>query len=84
MSNLGPVLGKFRSFFDAIGGQANSGIVQFEQRFAAITADGKITASELLGLIGLGNIPTLPQVKIQDLQTTFNQLGDIYNGLVVT
>lgn len=84
MSNLGPVLGKFRSFFDTIGGQANSDIAQFEQRFAAITADGKITASELLGLIGLGNIPTLPQVKIQDLQTTFNQLGDIYNGLVVT
>lgn len=84
MSNLGPVLGKFRSFFDTIGGQANSDIAQFEQRFAAITADGKITASEILGLLGLGNIPTLPQVKIQDLQTTFNQLGDIYNGLVVT
>lgn len=84
MSSLGPVLGAFRSFFDAIGGQANSGIAEFEQRFAAITADGKITASELLGLVGLGNIPTLPQVKIQDLQTTFNQLGDIYNGLVVT
>lgn len=84
MSNLGPLLGKFRSFFDTIGGQANSDIAQFEQRFAAITADGKITASEILGLLGLGNIPTLPQVKIQDLQTTFNQLGDIYNGLVVT
>ncbi|WP_236743262.1 hypothetical protein [Mycobacteroides franklinii] len=84
MSNLGPVLGKFRSFFDAIGGQANSDLAQFEQRFAAITADGKITASEILGLIGLGNIPTLPQFKIQDLETTFNQLSDIYNGLVVT
>ncbi|PVA66220.1 hypothetical protein DDJ87_08845 [Mycobacteroides abscessus] len=84
MSNLGPVLGKFRSFFDAIGGQANSDIAQFEQRFAAITADGKITASEILGLLGLGNIPTLPQFKVQDLQTTFNQLGDIYNGLIVT
>ncbi|KPG13823.1 hypothetical protein [Mycobacteroides immunogenum] len=84
MSNLGPVLGKFRAFFDAIGGQANSGIAEFEQRFAAITADGKITASEILGLIGLGNIPTLPQIKVEDLQTTFNQLGDIYDGLVVT
>lgn len=84
MSQLGPVLGKFRSFFDAIGGQANSDIAQFEQRFAAITADGKITASEILGLLGLGNIPTLPQFKIQDLETTFNQLSDIYNGLVVT
>ncbi|ANN98208.1 hypothetical protein [Mycobacteroides abscessus] len=84
MSNLGPVLGKFRSFFDTIGGQANSDIAQFEQRFAAITADGKIDASEILGLLGLGNIPTLPQFKVQDLQTTFNQLGDIYNGLVVT
>lgn len=84
MSNLGPVLGKFRSFFDTIGGQANSDIAQFEQRFAAITADGKITVSELLGVIGLGNIPTLPQVKVEDLETTFNQLGDIYDGLVVT
>lgn len=84
MSNLGPVLGKFRAFFDTIGGQANSDIAQFEQRFAAITADGKITASEILGLIGLGNIPTLPQIKVEDLQTTFNQLGDIYDGLVVT
>ncbi|WP_423487883.1 hypothetical protein [Mycobacteroides sp. PCS013] len=84
MSNLGPVLGKFRSFFDTIGGQANSDIAQFEQRFAAITADGKITVSELLGVIGLGNIPTLPQIKVEDLQTTFNQLGDIYDGLVVT
>ncbi|WP_109862121.1 hypothetical protein [Mycobacteroides chelonae] len=84
MSNLGPVLGKFRSFFDTIGGQANSDIAQFEQRFAAITADGKITVSELLGVIGLGNIPTLPQIKVEDLETTFNQLGDIYDGLVVT
>nr|WP_286142217.1 hypothetical protein [Mycobacterium sp. D16Q16] len=84
MSNLGPVLGKFRSFFDTIGGQANSDIAQFEQRFAAITADGKITASEILGLLGLGNIPTLPQIKIEDLSTTFNQLEDIYDGVVVT
>ncbi|MFD6197181.1 hypothetical protein ACFWE3_10805 [Mycobacteriaceae bacterium NPDC060252] len=84
MSNLGPLLGKFRSFFDAIGGQSNSDIAQFEQRFAAITADGKITASEILGLLGLGNIPTLPQIKIEDLSTTFNQLEDIYDGVVVT
>lgn len=65
MSNLGPVLGAFRSFFDAIGGEVNSGISQFEQRFAAITADGKITASEILGLLGLGNIPKLPPAKVE-------------------
>ncbi|OHU02501.1 hypothetical protein BKG71_03440 [Mycobacteroides chelonae] len=87
MSNLGPVLGKFRSFFDAIGGQANSDIDQFEQRFAAITADGKITASEIWGLLGLGNIPTLPQTKVTDLpdlNAQLNQIRDIFAGLVVT
>ncbi|SIH17062.1 bacteriophage membrane protein [Mycobacteroides abscessus subsp. abscessus] len=87
MSNLGPVLGKFRSFFDTIGGQANSDIAQFEQRFAAITADGKITASEIWGLLGLGNIPTLPQTKVTDLpdlNAQLNQIRDIFAGLVVT
>ncbi|SKF91071.1 hypothetical protein [Mycobacteroides abscessus] len=87
MSNLGPVLGKFRSFFDTIGGQANSDIAQFEQRFAAITADGKITASEVWGLLGLGNIPTLPQTKVTDLpdlNAQLNQIRDIFAGLVVT
>ncbi|WP_236743225.1 hypothetical protein [Mycobacteroides franklinii] len=87
MSNLGPVLGKFRSFFDTIGGQANSDIAQFEQRFAAITADGKITASEILGLLGLGNIPTLPQTKVTDLpdiNSWLDQLRHILSGGAIT
>ncbi|MGH3954889.1 MAG: hypothetical protein ACRDTI_12705 [Mycobacterium sp.] len=87
MSNLGPVLGKFRSFFDTIGGQANSDIAQFEQRFAAITADGKITASELWGLIGLGNIPLLPQTKVTDLpdiNSWLDQLRHILSGSAIT
>ncbi|MBE5500474.1 hypothetical protein [Mycobacteroides abscessus] len=79
MSNLGPVLGKFRSFFDAIGGQANSGIVQFEQRFAAITADGKITASEIEGLIQQAQVSGLAII-----QTIINQILDILNGNLVT
>lgn len=79
MSNLGPVLGKFRSFFDAIGGQANSGIVQFEQRFAAITADGKITASEIVGLIQQAQVSGLAI-----MQTVINQILDILNGNIVT
>lgn len=57
MSNLGPLLGKWRSFFDTLGGKANSDIADFEQRFAAITADGKITAEEIIGLLGLGQYP---------------------------
>lgn len=87
MSNLGPVLGKFRSFFDTIGGQANSDIAQFEQRFAAITADGKITASEIWGLLGLGNIPTLPQTKVTDLpdiNSWLDQLRHILSGGAIT
>ncbi|MDM2398175.1 hypothetical protein PP613_03975 [Mycobacteroides abscessus] len=82
MSNLGPLLGKFRSIFDTLGGKANSDIADFEQRFAAITADGKITAEEIIGLLGLGNIPKLPPAKVhspigstdigEDLKDTWN------------
>ncbi|MGC7272814.1 hypothetical protein RA983_20985, partial [Mycobacteroides abscessus subsp. abscessus] len=82
MSNLGPLLGKWRSFFDTLGGKANSDIADFEQRFAAITADGKITAEEIIGLLGLGNIPKLPPAKVhspigstdigEDLKDTWN------------
>lgn len=90
MSNLGPLLGKWRSFFDTIGGQTNSGIAEFEQRFAAITADGKITAEEIIGLLGLGNIPKLPPAKVhspigsadigEDLKDTWNNLWNAVFG----
>ncbi|BAP98791.1 hypothetical protein [Mycobacteroides abscessus] len=90
MSNLGPLLGKWRSFFDTLGGKANSDIADFEQRFAAITADGKITAEEIIGLLGLGNIPKLPPAKVhspigstdigEDLKDTWNNFWNAVFG----
>ncbi|TDZ94834.1 hypothetical protein [Mycobacteroides salmoniphilum] len=80
-------LDRFKEFFDTVAGQVNAEIGDIQNRLAAITADGKIDAAEILGLLGLGNIPLLPQTKVTDLpdlNAQLNQIRDIFGGLVVT
>ncbi|SIJ18800.1 hypothetical protein [Mycobacteroides abscessus] len=80
-------LDRFKEFFDTVAGQVNAEIGDVQNRLAAITADGKIDAAEILGLLGLGNIPLLPQTKVTDLpdlNAQLNQIRDIFAGLVVT
>ncbi|SIM82268.1 hypothetical protein [Mycobacteroides abscessus] len=80
-------LDRFKEFFDTVAGQVNAEIGDIQNRLAAITADGKIDAAEILGLLGLGNIPLLPQTKVTDLpdlNAQLNQIRDIFAGLVVT
>ncbi|SHX73761.1 bacteriophage membrane protein [Mycobacteroides abscessus subsp. abscessus] len=80
-------LDRFKEFFDTVAGQVNAEIGDIQNRLAAITADGKIDAAEILGLLGLGNIPLLPQTKVADLpdlNAQLNQIRDIFAGLVVT
>ncbi|SKY24980.1 bacteriophage membrane protein [Mycobacteroides abscessus subsp. bolletii] len=80
-------LDRFKEFFDTVAGQVNAEIGDVRNRLAAITADGKIDAAEILGLLGLGNIPLLPQTKVTDLpdlNAQLNQIRDIFAGLVVT
>ncbi|MEC4855039.1 hypothetical protein R2325_04695 [Mycobacteroides chelonae] len=80
-------LDRFKEFFDTVAGQVNAEIGDVQNRLTAITADGKIDAAEILGLLGLGNIPLLPQTKVTDLpdlNAQLNQIRDIFAGLVVT
>lgn len=63
-------LDRFKEFFDTVAGQVNAEIGDIQNRLAAITADGKIDAAEILGLLGPGNIPLLPQTKVTDLPTS--------------
>lgn len=80
-------LDRFKEFFDTVAGQVNAEIGDIQNRLTAITADGKIDAAEILGLLGLGNIPLLPQTKVTDLpdlNAQLNQIRDIFAGLVVT
>lgn len=80
-------LDRFKELFDTVAGQVNAEIGDVQNRLAAITADGKIDAAEILGLLGLGNIPLLPQTKVTDLpdlNAQLNQIRDIFAGLVVT
>ncbi|WP_394334194.1 glycine-rich domain-containing protein [Mycobacteroides abscessus] len=79
-----------REMVDAIGGVVNSEAANIEARLQAITADGKITASEILGLLGLGNIPKLPTAKVhspigsadigEDLKDTWNNFWNAVFG----
>lgn len=79
-----------REMVDAIGGTVNSEAANIEARLQAITADGKITASEILGLLGLGNIPKLPTAKVhspigsadigEDLKDTWNNFWNAVFG----
>lgn len=80
-------LDRFKEFFDTVGGKINAEISDITGRLQAIGADGKIDAAEVLGLLGLGNIPLLPQNKVTDLpdlNAQLNQIRDIFAGLVVT
>lgn len=68
-----------REMVDAIGGSVNSEVATIEARLQAITADGKITASEIEGLIQQAQVSGLVVI-----QTVLNQIKDVINGLVVT
>lgn len=68
-----------RQMVDAIGGVVNSEAANIEARLQAITADGKITASEIQGLIQQAQVSGLVII-----QTVLNQIRDVINGLVVT
>lgn len=79
-----------REMVDAIGGVVNSEAANIEDRLQAITADGKITAEEIIGLLGLGNIPKLPPAKVhspigsadigEDLKDTWNNFWNAVFG----
>lgn len=64
---------------DAIGGTVNSAVADIQERLQAITADGKITASEIVGLIQQAQVSGLAI-----MQTVINQILDILNGNIVT
>ncbi|WP_255802190.1 hypothetical protein [Mycobacteroides abscessus] len=68
-----------REMVDAIGGTVNSEAANIEDRLKAITADGKITASEIVGLIQQAQVSGLAI-----MQTVINQILDILNGNIVT
>ncbi|MBE5489627.1 hypothetical protein E3G71_002144 [Mycobacteroides abscessus] len=68
-----------REMVDAIGGVVNSEAANIEARLQAITADGKITVSELEGLIQQAQVSGLTI-----MQTVINQILDILNGNIVT
>ncbi|WP_100508561.1 autotransporter outer membrane beta-barrel domain-containing protein [Mycobacteroides abscessus] len=68
-----------REMVDAIGGVVNSEAANIEDRLQAITADGKITASEIVGLIQQAQVSGLAII-----QTIINQILDILNGNIVT
>lgn len=68
-----------REMVDAIGGVVNSEAANIEDRLKAITADGKITASEIVGLIQQAQVSGLAI-----MQTVINQILDILNGNIVT
>lgn len=68
-----------REMVDAIGGVVNSEAANIEARLQAITADGKITASEIEGLIQQAQVSGLVII-----QTVLNQIRDVINGLIVT
>lgn len=68
-----------REMVDAIGGVVNSEAANIEDRLQAITADGKITASEIEGLIQQAQVSGLVII-----QTVLNQIRDVINGLIVT
>lgn len=68
-----------REMVDAIGGSVNSEVATIEARLQAITADGKITASEIVGLIQQAQVSGLAI-----MQTVINQILDILNGNIVT
>ena len=68
-----------REMVDAIGGVVNSEAANIEARLQAITADGKITASEIQGLIQQAQVSGLVII-----QTVLNQIRDVINGLIVT
>ncbi|ORA55168.1 hypothetical protein [Mycobacteroides franklinii] len=68
-----------REMVDAIGGAVNSEVANITARLQAITADGKITASEIQGLIQQAQVSGLVII-----QTVLNQIKDVINGLVVT
>ncbi|WP_237080848.1 hypothetical protein [Mycobacteroides abscessus] len=68
-----------RGMVDAIGGVVNSGAANIQARLQAITADGKITASEIVGLIQQAQVSGLAI-----MQTVINQILDILNGNIVT
>lgn len=68
-----------RGMVDAIGGTVNSEAADIAARLQAITADGKITASEIVGLIQQAQVSGLAI-----MQTVINQILDILNGNIVT
>ncbi|MGV0630126.1 hypothetical protein [Mycobacteroides chelonae] len=68
-----------RQMVDAVGGVVNSEAANIEARLQAITADGKITASEIAGLIQQAQVSGLAI-----MQTVINQILDILNGNIVT
>lgn len=68
-----------RELVDAIGGEVNSGVADIQARLQAITADGKITASEIVGLIQQAQVS-----GVAIMQTVINQILDILNGNIVT
>ena len=68
-----------RGMVDAIGGTVNSAVADIQERLQAITADGKITASEIVGLIQQAQVSGLAI-----MQTVINQILDILNGNIVT
>ncbi|SLC02141.1 hypothetical protein [Mycobacteroides abscessus] len=68
-----------REMVDAVGGAVNSGVHDIEERLQAITADGKITATEIVGLIQQAQVSGLAI-----MQTIINQILDILNGNIVT
>ncbi|SIH93652.1 Bacteriophage protein [Mycobacteroides abscessus subsp. abscessus] len=68
-----------RGMVDAVGGTVNSEAADIAARLQAITADGKITASEIVGLIQQAQVSGLAI-----MQTVINQILDILNGNIVT
>ncbi|EIV29999.1 hypothetical protein MA3A0119R_0494, partial [Mycobacteroides abscessus 3A-0119-R] len=68
-----------RGMVDAIGGTVNSEAADIAARLQAITADGKITATEIVGLIQQAQVSGLVII-----QTVLNQIRDVVNGNVVT
>lgn len=68
-----------REMVDAVGGVANSEAANIQARLQAIAADGKITVSELEGLIQQAQVSGLTI-----MQTVINQILDILNGNIVT
>jgi len=80
-------LDRFTEFFDSVGGKINAEIGDITSRLQAITADGKVDASEIFGFLGLGNIPLLPQNKVTDLpdiNSWLDQLRHILSGSAIT